>query len=58
MEYFVYLPGVGMERVGIEEEEDEEEEGNHMGKEPVSYRVNYMESVQYPVNKIYMLVLL
>jgi hypothetical protein len=27
MEYFVYLPDVGMERVGIEEEE---EEGNHL----------------------------
>jgi hypothetical protein len=27
MEYFVYLPDVGMEDVGIEEEEEEEEEG-------------------------------
>jgi hypothetical protein len=35
MEYFVYLPDVGMERVGIEEEEEEEEEGNHLRKEPV-----------------------
>jgi hypothetical protein len=26
MEYFVYLPDVGMERVGIEEEKEEEEE--------------------------------
>jgi hypothetical protein len=26
MEYFVYLPDVGMEHVGIEEEEEEEEE--------------------------------
>jgi hypothetical protein len=25
MEYFVYLPDVGMEHVGIEEEEEEEE---------------------------------
>jgi alanine racemase len=38
---------VGMERVGIEEEEEEEEEeGNHLRKEPVSYCVNYKESVQ------------
>jgi hypothetical protein len=46
MEYFVYLPDVGMERVGIEEEEEEEEEekeGNHLRKEPVSYCVNYKE---------------
>jgi hypothetical protein len=45
MEYFVYLPDVGMERlvdVGIEEEE--EEEGNHLRKEPVPYCVNYKES--------------
>jgi hypothetical protein len=37
MEYFVYLPNVGMELVGIEEEEEEEEEeeGNHLRKEPV-----------------------
>jgi hypothetical protein len=36
MEYFVYLPDVGMEHVGIEEEEEEEEEeGNHLRKEPV-----------------------
>jgi hypothetical protein len=33
MEYFVYLPNVGMERVGIEEEE--EEVGNHLRKEPI-----------------------
>jgi hypothetical protein len=52
MEYFVYLPDVGMERVGIEEEEEEEEEekeekeGNHLRKEPVPYCVNYKESVQ------------
>jgi hypothetical protein len=47
MEYFVYLPDVGMERladVGIKEEE-EEEEGNHLRKEPVPYCVNYKESV-------------
>jgi hypothetical protein len=43
MEYLVYLPDVGMERVGIEEEE---EEGNHLRKEPVPYCVNYKESVQ------------
>jgi hypothetical protein len=45
MEYFVYLPDVGMERladVGIEEEE---EEGNHLRKELVPYCVNYKESV-------------
>jgi hypothetical protein len=42
MEYFVYLPDVGMEHVGIEEEE----EGNHLRKEPVPYCVNYKESVQ------------
>jgi hypothetical protein len=45
MEYFVYLLGVGMERladVGIEEEE---EEGNHLRKEPIPYYVNYKESV-------------
>jgi hypothetical protein len=49
MEYFVYLPDVGMERladVGIEEEEEEEEEeGNHLRKELVPYCVNYKESV-------------
>jgi hypothetical protein len=45
MEYFVYLPVVGMERVRIEEEE-EEEEGNHLRKEPVPYYMNYKESVQ------------
>jgi hypothetical protein len=45
MEYFMYLPNVGMERVGIEEEE-EEEEGNHLRKELVPYCVNYKESVQ------------
>jgi hypothetical protein len=44
MEYFVYLPDVGMERVGIEEEAGEE--GNHLKKEPVPYCVNYNESVQ------------
>jgi hypothetical protein len=43
----MYLPDVGMERVGIEEEEEEEEEeGNHLRKEPVPYCVNYKESVQ------------
>jgi hypothetical protein len=44
----VYLLDVGMERVGIEEEEEqeEEEEGNHLRKEPISYYVNYKESVQ------------
>jgi hypothetical protein len=46
MEYFVYLPDVGMERVGIEDEEEEDEEGNHLRKEPVPYCVNYKESVQ------------
>jgi hypothetical protein len=49
MEYFVYLPDMGMEHVGIEEEEEdeeEEEEGNHLRKEPVPYCVNYKESVQ------------
>jgi hypothetical protein len=48
MEYFVYLPDVGMERVGIEEEEEEEEEeeGNHLRKEPVPYCVNYKGFVQ------------
>jgi hypothetical protein len=45
MEYFVYLPDVGMECVGIEEEE-EEEEGNHLRKAPVPYYVNYKVSVQ------------
>jgi hypothetical protein len=40
MEYFVYLPDVGMERVGIEEE------GNHLKKEHVPYCVNYKESIQ------------
>jgi hypothetical protein len=48
MEYFVYLPDVGMEclaDVGIEEEEEEEEEGNHLRKELVPYCVNYKESV-------------
>jgi hypothetical protein len=52
MEYFVYLPDVGMERLkdmGIEEdeeeEEEEEEEGNHVRKEPIPYCVNYKESV-------------
>jgi hypothetical protein len=46
--------------VGIEEEEEEEEEdvGNHVRKEHVPYCVNYKESVLYPVNEIYMLVLL
>jgi hypothetical protein len=42
MEYFAYLPDVGMEPVGIEEEE----EGNHLRKEHVPYCVNYKESVQ------------
>jgi hypothetical protein len=42
MEYFVYFPDVGMERVGIEEEEEED----HLRKEPVPYCVNYKESVQ------------
>jgi hypothetical protein len=37
----MYLPDVGIERVGIEEEEEEEEEGNHLRKEPVPYCVNY-----------------
>jgi hypothetical protein len=52
MTYFVYLPDVVMECVGIEEEkeeeeeEEEEEEGNHLRKEPVPYCVNYKESVQ------------
>jgi hypothetical protein len=48
MEYFVYLPDVGIERladVGIEEEEEEEKEGNHLRKELVPYYVNYKESV-------------
>jgi hypothetical protein len=31
MEYFVYLPDVGMEHVGIEEEEEEEEEKEEGG---------------------------
>jgi hypothetical protein len=31
--------------VGIEKEE-KDEEGNHLRKEPVSYCVNYKESVQ------------
>jgi hypothetical protein len=44
MEHFVYLPDVGMECVGIEEEEEEEE--NHLRKEPVPYCVNYKEFVQ------------
>jgi hypothetical protein len=39
MDYFVHLPDVGMEHVGIEE-------GNHLRKEPVPYYVNYKESVQ------------
>jgi hypothetical protein len=46
MEYFVYLPDVGMECVGIEEEEEEEEEGNHLRKELVPSCVNYKESIQ------------
>jgi hypothetical protein len=37
MEYFVYLPDVGIEHVGIEEE------GNHLTKELVPYCVNYKE---------------
>jgi hypothetical protein len=40
MEYFVYLPDVGIE------EEEEEEEENHLRKEPVPYCVNYKEYVQ------------
>jgi hypothetical protein len=43
MEYFVYLPDVGINCVGIEEEE--EEEGNHLRKEPVPCCVNHKESV-------------
>jgi hypothetical protein len=43
MEYFVYVPNVGMECVRIEEEE---EEGKHLRKEPLPYYVNYKESVQ------------
>jgi hypothetical protein len=58
MEYFVYLPDVGMERVEIEEKEEEGGEGNHVRKEPVPYCVNYKESVQWPVNEISALVLL
>jgi hypothetical protein len=46
MEYFVYLSDVGMERVGIGEEEEEDEKGNHLRKEHVSYYVNYKKSVQ------------
>jgi hypothetical protein len=46
MEYFVYLPDVGMEHVGIEEEEEEEEGGNHLRKEPVPYCVNNKGSVK------------
>jgi hypothetical protein len=42
MEYFVYLPDVGIKCVGIEEEE---EEGNHLRKEPVPCCVNHKESV-------------
>jgi hypothetical protein len=46
MEYFVYLPDVGMERLADEViEEEEEEEGNHLRKEPVPYCVNYKKSV-------------
>jgi hypothetical protein len=37
MEYFVYLPDVGMECVGIEEEEEEEGEGEPSEKEPIPY---------------------
>jgi hypothetical protein len=44
IEYFVYLPDVGMEQVGIEEKE--EEEGNHLRMEPIPYCVNYKEYVQ------------
>jgi hypothetical protein len=36
---------VGIEEEDEEEEEEEEEEGNHLRKEPVSYCVNYKESV-------------
>jgi hypothetical protein len=51
---------VQMERladVGIEEEE-EDDVGNHVRKKLVLYCVNYKEFVPYPVNEIYMLVLL
>jgi hypothetical protein len=46
MEYFMYLPDVGMEHVGIKEEEEEETDPNHLRKEPVPYCVNYKEFVQ------------
>jgi hypothetical protein len=58
MQVFQDKEEVQMERladVGIEEEE---EEGNHLRKELVSYRVDDKEFVLYPVNEIYMLVLL
>jgi hypothetical protein len=61
MQVFQDEEEVRMERladVGIEEEEEEEDVGNHVRKEPVSYYVNYKESVPYPMNEIYMLVLL
>jgi hypothetical protein len=62
MQFFQDEEEVRMERladVGIEEEEEEEEDvGNHVRKEPVSYYVNYKESVPHPMNEIYMLVLL
>jgi hypothetical protein len=56
IEYFVYLPDVGMQVFQDEEEvqmerlvdvgiEEEEEEGNHLRKEPVPYCVDYKESV-------------
>jgi hypothetical protein len=56
MEYFVYLSDVGMEH--LEDLGIEEEEGNHLRKEPLLYCVNYKESVPYPVNEMYILVLL
>jgi hypothetical protein len=43
--------------VGIEEEE-EDDVGNHVRKKLVLYCVNYKKFVPYPVNEIYMLVLL
>jgi hypothetical protein len=48
MQVFQDEEEVRMERladVGIEEEEEEEDVGNHVRKEPVSYYVNYKESV-------------
>jgi hypothetical protein len=60
MQVFQDEEEVQMERLadmGIDEEE-EEDVGNNVRKEPVPYCVNYKESVSYPVNEIYMLVLL